>query len=517
MDKDKNKVLTETDKDNKDAYLRGVKTQKKSSLIVLIISIVLSLGIGGGVGYVITANIMNKSSGLSEEYRLVKKQLESKWLYKDKYEDMEPVFEDLMVKGNLSNYNDPYTQYASSLEDMGLTSSWTGIYGYSSSPYYAHDNKENKDYGGMRISSLQDGNMYKAGAEVGDVIIAFKQYNDSSYTYVENIAPADLTDKMKPSETGKDVTFLILRNGEEVEISATTGSCSKVVVTKEDYTVASSTLVLRIDSFYGTNGTSARDAVKSYIDDFIDQNGKVEKLILDCTSNGGGYTYDGYMTASMFLSSGSLIYTTRDYQENILSSYYQKGSYYTTDQVENIGIILNSGSASATELFTNALKDNNRAKVYGTKSYGKGVEQTTMDISSSLGKKYGSLKITTDKVYTPSGNCIHGTGITPDLLTATGDNDYYSYTSGLVYYPYQEDSYRLTYTQEQSILSCLNKLDAYKNYTSFKDALTKFQEDHDLTVTGEYDSPTLYRLYGEMLNKYYQGKQTEVSLVESDL
>lgn len=513
----KEEVLTETEKDNKDAFLRGVKTQKKSSFVVLIISIVLALAAGGGIGAGITMAVKNIQSGLNEEYRLVKEKLYSDWLFKDKYSDqMEEVFENLMVNGNLAKYSDPYTAYAKTTEDLGLVSSWTGVYGFSSIPYYGTVTSNSKTYGGVRITYIQNGSLYKAGAQIGDVIIGIKQNNEDNITYFDSYSPSALSGLMQPKVEKDPVTFEIIRDGEIKEITCALDDAKKIPAIVLDEDVANKTLVLRIDSFYGDNSAAAHDMVKSYIDSFLTEAGHIDKLVIDCKSNGGGYTNDGYLTASLFVNSEDVIYTNRDYYGNVLNTHKQSGSKYGTDTISNIGIIVNSGSASATELFTNGVKENDRCKVYGTKSYGKGIEQGVSTIYGS-GKAYGVLKVTGDYVYTPDGNCIHGTGISPDLLTATGTNDYYSYVDSLVYTPYQEDSYRLTYNQEQSVLKSIKKLSGYSDQSDYQTAVTKYQKDSGITETGIYDSSTLYRLYGDLYSLYYQGQQTEINLAIQDL
>lgn len=516
-EKESGKILTETEKDNKDAFLRGVKTQKKSSFVVLIISIILALAAGGGIGAGITAAVKNSQSGLSEEYRLVKEKLYSDWLFKDKYPDqMEEVFENLMVNGSLSKYNDPYTAYAKTTEDLGLVSSWSGVYGFSSVPYYGTISASNKTYGGLRITYIQDGSFNKAGGKIGDVIIGVRQNGEDNITYFDSYAPSALSALMQPKIEKTSVTFFVIRDGELKEITCGLDDADKIPVIILDEDVADKTLVLRIDSFYGDSTSAAHDMVKSYIDSFLNEAGHIDKLIIDCKDNGGGYTNDGFLTASLFADSGDVIYTNRDYYGNILATHKQSGSRYGTDSISNIGIIVNSHSASATELFTNGVKENNRCKVYGTKSYGKGIEQGISTIYGS-GNVYGVLKITGDYVFTPAGNCIHGIGISPDLLTAAGTNDYYTYIDSLVSTPYQEDSYRLSYNQEQEVLNSIKKLSGYQDQSNYQTAVTEFQKNSGIAETGIYDSSTLYRLYGDLYSLYYQGQETEINLAIQDL
>jgi carboxyl-terminal processing protease len=159
------------------------------------------------------------------------------------------------------------------------------------------------------------------------------------------------------------------------------------------------------------------------------------------------------------------------------------------------------------------MKENGRAKVYGTNSYGKGVQQRIIKIKD-LSKTYGVLKITTEKVLTPLGNCIQGVGITPDTYT---DTSYYKYYNNLVRSPYMESSYRLTYLQEQSVLTSIKHLDGYSTCNTYSEAITKFQgefkDSNGLTVNGNYDTRTLYALYGEMNKLYNQGYNQELEFV----
>lgn len=128
-----------------------------------------------------------------------------------------------------------------------------------------------------------------------------------------------------------------------------------------------------------------------------------KSLVLDLRNNPGGYITSAVDVASNFVKSGNdIVYTLDKNGEKV--SYTSKGSQYYIPVV----VLINQGSASASEIVTGALKDYGLAYVIGEKSYGKGIVQSVMEIGD------GILSVTIARYYTPSGVCIHEIGIEPD-------------------------------------------------------------------------------------------------------
>ena len=130
--------------------------------------------------------------------------------------------------------------------------------------------------------------------------------------------------------------------------------------------------------------------------------------MLDLRDNPGGSLDDVLDVADLFLERGQLIVSIRSRIEET-ETYYAK-----TDAVWNgpVVVLINENSASASELLSGAMQDHARATVVGTQSFGKGIVQTYFQLPATK----GWVKLTTDAYYTPNDICIHGVGITPDVV-----------------------------------------------------------------------------------------------------
>ena len=137
--------------------------------------------------------------------------------------------------------------------------------------------------------------------------------------------------------------------------------------------------------------------------------GMLEGLVLDLRNNPGGVLDSAVDVSDLFLDSGVIVSAdgrTRD-------SRFTR-SAHAGDVLDGapLVILVNSGSASASEIVAGALQDHNRATIVGTSTFGKGLVQTVMPLS-----KGRAVKLTTSRYYTPSGDSIHEIGIEPDVLT----------------------------------------------------------------------------------------------------
>jgi len=493
------------EKDDKNAYERGRIDQKKTSRILLIAVSAATLILGGVLGVSGYKMNENNNSDISPLTKEIFNYLVDDWLYAGTIEDLQGQLNQFMIDGMLDNDGDPYTFYTSTYAGQGLNTSGSGIYGVRFANYSAEVTGD-KTYGGLLVSQLYDGTLKEAGVQEGDVIIGIKHSIEDEYTLVETMTPDEAGDFTKPTKDGEDVYFEIVRNNSIVEFSCTTGDYKEVPASLENDEIIDGKRVVtvKVSTFLG-DSVSGKPADMS--EDIIDNcltTGEIDRLVFDMRSNGGGYTQQASELAGLFLPKGDLIYQMGDLDGNMTDTYYQTNEpKYNFDDIR---ILLNGGSASATELFAKALKDNGIAEIYGSQSYGKGIAQSVINLENG-----GTLRITTGKVYGPDGTSIHGVGITPDVMT----NDYDKYTASLVSTPYQEDSYRLSYQQEQAVVSDLKLSGSdYSSVDSYTDGVSLFQTNESIAVSGEYDKETLYRIYYKLLKQYFSGQDTELAKVE---
>ena len=133
----------------------------------------------------------------------------------------------------------------------------------------------------------------------------------------------------------------------------------------------------------------------------------MRSLVLDLRNNPGGGLTEVLDVADMFLQKGDLIVSIKS-KTTDTEKYYAEETGYSFP----VAVLVNGNSASASELLSGALQDHERAVIIGTQTFGKGIVQTYFRLNSNA----GWIKITTDAYYTPNDVCIHGIGITPDIV-----------------------------------------------------------------------------------------------------
>ena len=303
---------------------------------------------------------------------------------------------DSAIRGMLTNL-DPHSDYLSpqDIEDMQTTNAgeYAGI-GIEIMP----------DNGLIKvISPFDDTPAFKAGIQSGDII--FKINNK----FIKDLS-TDEAVNLITGEPGSNVQLTIIRSGEEEPIDFN--------VTREaiDLQTVKSTLYpngigyVKIAVF---NEVTTEDTKKQVEDMEAQADGGLKGLIVDLRNNPGGILDTAISTTDLFLDSKNtkydniIVYTEgRTDADNITA-------YATPNDIlhnKPIVVLINGGSASASEIFAGALQDNNRGIVFGTKSFGKGSVQSIIPIDYE-----SAIKLTTALYYTPSGRSIQATGIVPDV------------------------------------------------------------------------------------------------------
>jgi carboxyl-terminal processing protease len=173
-------------------------------------------------------------------------------------------------------------------------------------------------------------------------------------------------------------------------------------------------LYVRISNFQANTTTELLDALSGQ-----QKNTPISGLILDLRNNPGGLLDQSVKVADIFLDSGVIVSTKgRQADQDMVFEAYQDKEQYQAPII----VLVNSGSASASEIVAGALQDHKRAIVLGTETFGKGSVQTIIPMPDGAG-----LRLTTAKYYTPSGDSIQATGIKPDIIVpfipANGDED----------------------------------------------------------------------------------------------
>ncbi len=242
------------------------------------------------------------------------------------------------------------------------------------------------------LRTLPDNPAGKAGVQAGDIIykINDEDVHDKTSDYIAS--------KLQ-GEKGTRVKLTVLRGSEEKTFDLVREEINNV---SAYVTYDGNTAIITITRFDNDTGTLVQKIVN---DDFSKHN--INKVILDLRNNGGGYVSAAKDLLSLWIDGENiLIQRSRNEQEETTKA--NRGQAKLAN-VETI-VLVNGGTASASEIVAGALQDYNKATILGEQTYGKGVVQTLMKLSNGT-----MLKVTTTSWYTPKGTSINGNGITPDV------------------------------------------------------------------------------------------------------
>jgi len=249
------------------------------------------------------------------------------------------------------------------------------------------------------IAPIEDTPADLAGIKAGDIIIEIDGASVRSDSLSQSV------DRMR-GEIGSKITLTVVREGENkpLEIEIIRDVIQLTSVRTKDLQEPGFAY-MRISSFQGGTAESLRNKIEKY----IQENGEIQGFILDLRNNPGGVLVGAVDVSDLFLSSGVIV-QTHGRLEDSESSY----SANSTDLINGapMVVLVNGGSASASEIVAGALQDHHRAIIIGTQTFGKGSVQTISPVGDG-----SALKITTARYYTPDGRSIQETGITPDIIS----------------------------------------------------------------------------------------------------
>lgn len=382
--KDSNKKV----KDKKVEIVNDNKTKEKELYTSkeVIIVMIFSIGIGilmcfGGISIITGKNYLAVTKDL-------KKVVDTYYAIVDNYYgelDRDKLI-DGAVEGMISSVGDTFTSYS----DTDSTSSF--------------DETINGSYEGIgcTVATLEDGTIsvidmfedspsYKAGLKVGDIILKVdgesyegKNSNDIS-NYIKNSGKSKIVLTVKRDNEEKDISI----NLSKVEIPHVSGK----VIEQDSKKIGYIKISLFASNSYKQFKNKLDELEKSNIDD----------LIIDVRDNSGGYLSSVTDICNLFLDKGKVIYQLEDSKGKV-----KKKDTTKEKRKYDIVVLINGGSASASEILASAIKESYGGDIVGTNSYGKGtVQQTKKLLDGSM------IKYTTQKWLTPDGNSINEVGVTP--------------------------------------------------------------------------------------------------------
>ena len=261
------------------------------------------------------------------------------------------------------------------------------------------------------ISPIEDSPAFEAGILAGDFII---QIDD---TPVFGLTLNEAVELMR-GEKGEPITITISREGAEPFEVNIIRDIIKIQSVKHE--VYDNVGYLRITSF--TEQTE--DGLIKSINKIQNENKKIKGFVLDLRSNPGGLLTQAVKVTDIFLKRGEIV-STRGRDTKDIRRYRAKNKDLTNGKP--IVVLINGGSASASEIVAGALQDHRRAIIVGTQSFGKGSVQTIIPFQRSKDGNVSGIRLTTARYYTPSGESIQGKGINPDIIVEQGEFESYEF------------------------------------------------------------------------------------------
>lgn len=349
----------------------------------------------------------NNYSSTNEEYTSTEmslvKTLESfKTMLEQKYigEIDEEKMIDGAIKGYVEGIGDPYTTYLTKDEMKEFTeetnSEYVGI------GVYLTNNKADNTI--LVVGIMKSAPALDAGMQAGDVI---EKVNDIAYTGDQ----LDDAIKILKGEEGTNVKVTVLRDGKEIDLTITRKKITVEHVASQ--MLENNIAYIQVDSF----DSGVAKAFEQQITEL--KNGGAKGIIIDLRSNGGGIVDEATGIADLFLKKNETILITKGKEDK------EEVTISKNDPIIQdipVVVLVNEGTASASEILAGALKDKYPSTtIVGKKTYGKGVIQTLYNLSDGSG-----LKVTTEEYYTPNHNKINKEGIKPDVeINLTKDADGY--------------------------------------------------------------------------------------------
>lgn len=339
-------------------------------------------------------NITNKESNKPVDFSLFWEawdKVEEKFIDKSKLDPNKMLYGS--IKGMISSLEDPYTFFLTPEENKLTKSDLGGKFEGIGAQLGLKDNKI------IVVAPLKKSPAEKAGVKAGDVISKVDDQSTKGWTLPQAVS------KIRGTK-GTKVKLTLERNSKSLQVEIIRGEI-KIASVELQYEVLNGKKIAHIKlNQFGDNTHSEWDNIVNQVSDEWRRK-EIKGAILDVRDNPGGYLEGSVYVASEFLAKGKLVVK----QENSTSD----STEYTVEREGKLKeiplvILINKGSASASEILAGSLRDYKRAKLVGEKTFGKGSVQEALNLTGDAG-----IHITVAKWILPNGDWINGKGIEPEV------------------------------------------------------------------------------------------------------
>lgn len=334
--------------------------------------------------------------------KLLENKIKKDYLYEVSDEDLR----DGELKGMVAALKDPYSEYLTEEDLKEMNQETMGSFYGIGFTVYKNDNNQIEV-----VSPIKDTPADRAGIKSKDIVV---KVNGKNYTGDEMKEAI----KVIKGEKGSTVHLTIYRPSTKKTLEMDVERAEIKIETVISHKIENLGYIGIIQFNDHTD-----EEFKTHLDELKKQN--VKGLIIDLRGNPGGTVSSVVKIADMLLPEGTIV-SAKDKNHKIVFEYKSDKEQYD----KPIVVLINEGSASASEILSGAIKDFNRGKLVGVKSFGKGIVQTVFPFQDGTG-----VKLTTSEYFTPSGENIHNIGIKPDFEVKLKDD-----VKGIGYEHLKEDA-----------------------------------------------------------------------------
>jgi len=372
----------------------SVTSLKTRAVLVLVIGTILGVGLSLGGGLLAGRKNLSADELAQDQARLLAEVMD-----RVKRDYVEPIDDAVLlenaIRGMVADL-DRHSAYLDADEYREIRASTSGRYSGVGLEVSVAD-------GAVLVIAPIDGTpAQKAGVEAGDEII---EVDGAS------VAAADLDETIEKlrGRPGTPVSIRVRRENYEDPLTFHLTRQKIQVASVRHEILDGSIAYLRLSQFNDTTENEVTHAIDEMMDAAQDLTGNMlTGMILDLRNNPGGILDSAVDISDLFLDEGIIVSAEGRTPE---SRFVRKARHGDILDGAAIAVLVNRGSASASEIVAGALQDHHRATIIGTRTFGKGLVQTVMPLS-----KGRAIKLTTSHYYTPSGDSIDGTGVQPDVL-----------------------------------------------------------------------------------------------------